>query len=244
MLGHDQTFVLIGSHGMLAHGIAQDLGVIPDIRIGQIIVAVVFKGKRTFRLTVGQVFQTVDTTHLELMIAPLHHFRRGVVSQFLHVVLQFRTASGTPEDIGIAVGSQQHTGVDTIDTLNRLRLRDKRSFRTVGNSHSDAKSPTRFGGCGEIEIVLPISLHAVGCPHGIGVWPDPGYLVLGDDDSMIGPVGQIFRREHMVVLHAEPVLSLSLRWKDVVRRIEVHLIIKYACGRVSGELVTNDRILS
>ena len=47
----------------------------------------------------------------------------------------------------------------------------------------------------------------------------------------------------MIVLHAEPVLSLSDGWFDVVRGVEVHLIIKHTRSGVSRELITDDGVL-
>ena len=45
---------------------------------------------------------------------------------------------------------------------------------------------------GEVEIVLAVFLDAVGCPHRVGVRTHPGYFVLGNDDTVVCPVGQIF----------------------------------------------------
>ena len=47
----------------------------------------------------------------------------------------------------------------------------------------------------------------------------------------------------MVVFHAEPVLSLSDGGLDVVRGVEVHLIIKHTRSGVSRELITDDWVL-
>ena len=47
----------------------------------------------------------------------------------------------------------------------------------------------------------------------------------------------------MVVLHTEPVLTLSFGGEDVMRRIEVHLVIKHTGGRISSKLITDHRVL-
>lgn len=62
---------------------------------------------------------------------------------------------------------------------------------------------------------------------------------------MVGPVGKILGGEHMVVSHAEPLLEsfVSIRSIDIVGWVDIHLIIKYACGRVSRELVADDGVL-
>ena len=244
VFGHDDALVFIGTHRVLAHSVADNLSILPYVGICQVIVAVVFEGKRTFCLTVGQVFQTVDAHHLHLAITPLHGLLRCVVGQLLHVLLQFSAAAVAPEDVGIAVGSLQHARVDAVDALDRLRLRNERSFGVVGNGYTDGEAPSARGRSRrEIEIVLPVSVDAVGCPHRVGVGAHPGHFVLRDDDAVVCPVRQVLRREDVVVLHAEPVLALP-RWRhDVVRRVEVHLIIKNACGRVGRELVADDGIL-
>ena len=60
---------------------------------------------------------------------------------------------------------------------------------------------------------------------------------------MVGPVGKVLRREYMIVGHAEPVLSLSLGWHDVVRRIDIDLVIEDACRRVGSIDAPDNRIL-
>ena len=79
LFGHNQALVFVGTHRVLAHGITEHLGLLSDVRIGQIVVAVVFEGKRTFRLTVGQVFQTVDTVHFKLTVAELDLLLRCII---------------------------------------------------------------------------------------------------------------------------------------------------------------------
>ena len=52
MLGHNQAFVLVGTHWVFTHSITENLGILSDIRIGEIIVAVIFECEWTFGLTV------------------------------------------------------------------------------------------------------------------------------------------------------------------------------------------------
>ena len=226
VLGHNQALVFVGTHGVLTHGIAENLGILTHIRIGEVVVAVILEGEGTLSLTVGQVFQTVHTHHLHLTVAPLDFLLRGVVGQLLHVVFELGTAAVAPEDVGIAVGSQEHTGVDAVDALDGFRLRNERTLRTVSDGHADTEAEAIRRCGGEVEIVLAVTLDAVGSPHRIGVGTHPGHFVLGDNHTVVCPVGEILGREHMVVLHAEPVLPLSCGGHDVVRGVEVHLIIK------------------
>ena len=103
VLSHNQTFILVRSHRILTHGIAQNLRVLSDVRIGKIVVAVILESQRALGLTVGQIFKAVDAIHLKFAFAPLHFLLGRVVGQFLHVGLEFGTATCSPEDIGIAV---------------------------------------------------------------------------------------------------------------------------------------------
>ena len=217
MLGHDEAFVFVGTHRVLTHGVAEHLGVLPHIRIGQVVIAVVLEGERAFSLTVGQVLEAVHAHHLEFALTPLHFLLRSVVGEFLHIILELGATSGTPEDIGVAVGCLQHAGVDAVDALDGLRLGNERSFGAVGDGYTNteathASSRSR----GEVEIVFAVSVDAVGRPHRIGVWSYPGHFVLSDNHTMVGPVGQILGREHMIVGHAEPVLALALGREDIM----------------------------
>ena len=144
LLGHDQPFILIRTHGVLTHRITKHLRILTDIRIGQVIPTVGLKGKGTLGLTVGQVFQTVDTQHLKLTVAPLDFLLGGIVSQLLHIGLELGTTACTPKDVGIAVRSLEHTGVDTIDALDGFGLTDERSLGTVSNSNTDTEATTIF----------------------------------------------------------------------------------------------------
>ena len=140
MLGHNQAFVFVGTHRVLTHGISQHLSVLSDVRIGQIVVAVVLKGERSFSLTAGQTFKTVHANHFHLAVTKLD-FRLGVVvGKFNHVGLQLGAASVAPENVGIAVRGLEHARVDAVDALDRLRLRNERACGTVSYGYADSKS--------------------------------------------------------------------------------------------------------
>ena len=47
----------------------------------------------------------------------------------------------------------------------------------------------------------------------------------------------------MVVLHAEPILTLSLGREDVVRRIQIHLTVEYTRRWVGSVLISDNRVL-
>ena len=245
MLSHDESLVFIWAHRILAHSISENFGVFTHIRIRKVVVAVVFKGERTFSLTTGQAFETVHPEHLKLAVTPLNSLLGIVVGKFLHIVFEFGTAPCPPEYVSVTVGCQKDTRVNSVDSLDRLRFRDEWSLRTVRYGYTHTK--TAHGSSRsrrKIEIVFSVPLNTVRCPHGIGVGPYPRHFVLGDNHAMVSPVGKILRREYMIILHAEPVLTLSLWRYDVMRRVKVYLVIEHSCRRVGGELITNNRVLS
>ena len=86
MLCHYKSLVLVWSHRILAHCITENLGAVPNIRISEVVVAVILESKRAFRLTTGQTFEAVYTKHLKLTVTPLYFFLRSVFGKFLHVV--------------------------------------------------------------------------------------------------------------------------------------------------------------
>ena len=254
---HDDALEVPRAQWRFRHGVGQCLGgVLPVAGVaahpgeGEVVPLTALEGERSFLETVGQSFHGLSAhlhrRHLghSLVAGHLHLLQFAV--EFQHVGFQTGAtdAHATPVDIRLAVVVDQHTGVDAHHTGHGLRLADKGTLRAFGHSHADGEAPARAFRCrGEVEIILPVLAHAVGSPHGIAVGLHPGHFVLGDDDAMVGPVGQILRREHMIVSHAEPVLPLSLGGHNVVGGIEIHLIIKYPCRGVGRKLVANDGIL-
>ena len=243
LLCHDESLVFVRSHWILTHGVGKDLGVLPHIRIGQVIVAVVLERERSFSLTVGQVLETMNAYHLHLTIAKLHGFPWVVICQFFHVVLELGTTAIAPEDVGVAIGGKEHARVDAEDAFDGLRLRNEWALGTVCYSHTHGKTASFSRSRREIEIVLPVSVNAVGRPHRIGVRSHPRNFVLSDNHSVIRPIGQILRREHMVVLHAKPVLTLTLGRINVVRGVQIHLSIEHTRSRVGRKLIADNGIL-
>ena len=68
MLSHDQSLVFVWTHRILTHGIAENLRLFTNVRIGQVVVAVVLESEWAFSLTVGQTLEAVDTHHLKLAV--------------------------------------------------------------------------------------------------------------------------------------------------------------------------------
>ena len=146
VLRHNQSLILIRSHRILTHGISEYFGILPHVWVGQVVIAIVLECEWSLRLSVGQVFEAIHTRQLELTVAPLDGLRRCVVGQFLHIGLEFGTTAGTPENVGIAIRSLKHAGVYAADSLDVLRLRNERTFRTVCDGNTDAEASTIFWG--------------------------------------------------------------------------------------------------
>ena len=71
MLRHDQALILIRTHRVLTHGVAEHLSIIPYVWVGEVVPTVSFESERAFSLAVGQAFETVHTNHLHLAVAEL-----------------------------------------------------------------------------------------------------------------------------------------------------------------------------
>ena len=192
MLRHNDSLILVWSHRILAHCISKDLGILPYIRIGKIIIAIVFKCERALGLTVRKILQAVHTDHLHFARSPFHDFTRIIVSKFLHIVLQLCATAVAPENIGVAVRSKKYARVNTMNTLDRLRFAHERAFRAVCNCHTDSESPC-LGCIRKIEVVFSVLLDTIRSPHRICIRLAPRDFFLSHDNSMISPGGKIFR---------------------------------------------------
>ena len=103
VLRHYDSLVFVWSHRILAHSIAENLSILPHIRIRKVIIAVIFECKRTFGLTARKSLKAVHTYHLELTVTPSDGIPRIVFGKFLHIVLEFGTASVTPEQVCVSI---------------------------------------------------------------------------------------------------------------------------------------------
>ena len=256
MLGHDDALEVPRTQRTLRHGVGQCLGGVGAIaRVathpweGEVVPVAAAEGKRAFLETVGQALHLLSAhlhrRHLRHALATWHLDFLQFSVELLHVALQLGTANAhaAPVDVGLSVVVDQHAGVNARDAFDGLWLAGVWSLGTVGRGNADGKAAPFLRGIGEEEVVAAVLEDAVGCPHGVARGVAPGNGLLRDDHSVVRPVGEVLRREHVIVGHAEPVLSLSLGRGDVVRGEQVHLIIKHARGRVGGELVANDRVL-
>ena len=263
MLGHDDALERPGSQRPVAHGVGQRLGATLAAHPGerQVVVLAAAEHEGAFLETVGQALHGLSAHEHRtawrgvVFVAAGHLHLAERILQLQHVVAQAGTAQShaRPVDIGLTVVVDQHAGVDARHATNRLGLADERSHGAVGSGHADGKAKACLRGGGEVEVILAVGeatvgrralpAHAVGGPHGVGVAPHPGHGVLGDDDAVVGPVGEVRRREDVVVGHAEPVGTLTGRRHDVVRRIQIHFAIEDTCRGVGRELMADNGIL-
>ena len=200
---HDDTLKLERSHGTVSHGIGECLCGVAYPRKGVIILPLALEYKRSLLKPIGQ---------------GLHLFGSSV--EFHHIVFQscHPHPHASPVDICFAIlGVDEHTGVNAMQSFYRLAHRTEWALRTEGNSYAHAKAPSLATRCSrEIEIIAAVLFHTVGCPHGIRVFLHPWHLVLSDNRSMVSPVGEVVRRENMIVLHREPFLLRFHRTNDIM----------------------------
>ena len=253
MLFHDDTFVFIRSHRLVAHGISETFGAIffAYPRVSEVKLTISLECERTFLEAFGQSFHC--------MTVELHAvWRFSWVLQFLvskldEIVFQscHTQSAASPEDDILAIGGLKHTRVDACNAFYIIRQGFVWPIRMVGCRHSDTKSVAscilvggeRLRSIGEKEIVFAIFLYAVRCPHRVSLWVAPWHLLLGKNHSVVGPVGEIIGREDMIVCHGKPFLFWFHGTDDVVRWKEVDSAIEYPCCWVCRKLVIDNRIL-
>ena len=152
-------------------------------------------------------------------------------------------AHSGPVQVRIAVGRLENAGVDAPDSGNGLFVCPVRAFRRVGHGYAYGKSAP-FPGCvWKHEIVFPVLLHAVRRPHGIAVRLAPGDVFLAEDDTVVRPVDEVFRRKDVIVGHAEPLPFRLYRADDVMRCEKPDLIAENTGGGIGRILIPDDGIL-
>ena len=245
VLGHDDALEVPRPQRRTRHGIGQRLSasLVPDPGERQVVPVAATEHKRPFLESFGQPF------HQPRRVGQLFHVRLQPRPAQAHAapvdvgcrLLPFPRKGGAPLPYGETVN--QHARVDAHDALDGFRLTGERPLGAIGDGHAHGKALHAPRCIGEVEIVASVTTDAVGCPHGVTRRVAPRHLLLGQYDAVVGPVRQVRRREHVVVLHREPVLPLPRRRLDVVGGVDVHLIIKYACGGVGHVLPTDDGVL-
>ena len=99
-----------------------------------------------------------------------------------------------PIDIRLAVIVDKNTWVYAFDAFYPLLRRPERAFGTVayGNAHTKHLVLLGFAGyCGEIQVVLSVSIDAVGCPHAVRTLLYPRYVILRELRAVILPVYKV-----------------------------------------------------
>ena len=127
---------------------------------------------------------------------PLHWTHLPI--QFHHIILQLspiaiRSRSTAVIDIGLAVVINEHTRINgrrrPLDIAHDL----KPAGRFVTNSHANlpAMKGLGFAGVWKIEIVFPILIGTVGCPHPSSLLTSPRHLALTQYLTMVNPMYHI-----------------------------------------------------
>ena len=253
---HNDSLEIPGTQGRLRHGVGQCLsGVLAFTRLTthprerQIVPVATAEGKRTFLEAIGQTFHFLTTNfhgrhfRLSLALGELHLLQFTV--QFQHIILQLGTtyAHTTPVEVGSTIVIDKYAGVNAHHSFDGLLFASVRSFWFRGSCHTNGKT-TAFAWSVRVEkVVLAVLADTVRSPHGVPLRIAPGHTFLTDDDAMVGPLGKVLRRTHMIVGHAEPVLSLTFGGHDVMRREQIDPVVKNTCRRVGRKLPADDGIL-
>ena len=231
VFGHENSLEVPRSQRILRHGIGQCLRatLMAHPREGEVIPSIALEHMGAFLESLGK---------------SLHYLSLSI--QFLHVALQScaTDAHARPIEIGLAIVVNKYRRINAAHASYGRRLAYKRSLGPRSRGHANSKAPTLFRCRGEVEIVLPVLADTLRGPHGIAIGLHPGHLVLRNDYTMVLPVDKIGRREDVIVGHAEPILTLPLGGRNVVRRVEIHPVAKKPCCRVGTELIMDNRILS
>ena len=251
VLGHDDALEIPGSQGRARHGVSQRLcpTLLPHPGEGQVIPVAPAEGEGAFLEPLGQSLHRLSAhQHRHGRYAVVATGQRHLLQlavQLCHIALQTGSANAhaAPVEVCRTVVVYEHTGVDAADATYGLLLQAERPCGRVACGYADGESPTRHGCIGEVEVVAPVLLHTVGCPHRVGVLLSPGHLLLAHYDAMVLPLGQVVRREYVVVGHAEPVLPLPLGRHDVVRGVQVYAPVEHPRRRVGSILVANNGVL-
>ena len=231
-LVHDQSLEGIGAFGVFAHGIGKRLGAIllPHPGKGEVEQPVTLKGEGPLLEAVGQSCDGLRRLGQRLVVV-------------VHACYGDAAVTG-PEEIALAPGGLKHTRVDALHAVQWLDGWREGSYGTGRCGDADAETALCSQSGREEQIVAALMLHAVGCPHGVAFVVGPRHLLLVEDDSVVGPVGEVGGGKDVVVGHGEPPPLRRHRTDDVVGRVEIDTTAEDAGSRIGGVLVTDHRVLA
>ena len=225
---HDYALERVGTHGMVAHGVGQGLGLVLHPRESEVVFPLALESEGSFLETLRQAF---------------HHLRLGI--QLHQVVFQpgHAQAAACPEDVSLAVAGLQNARVYAVDSRYRLVHGRERPRGTLAGGHAHGEAPSLLRRGREVEIVSAVLVDTVWRPHGVGVGLHPRHVVLVHYHAMVCPVHQVLGGEHMVIRHGKPFPLRLHGAHDVMGGVEIHLALEHAGRRIGGKLVVDNGIL-
>ena len=143
------------------------------------------------------------------------------------IALQLSAPDTTKIDIVAAVVIAEHSHIDTVTSADRVRLRDKRTFRLVTNGYTHTENViTVFQR--KIKIILSVFISYIAvpkltsCPRDVchtQCYTVVGYFAMHD----------IVGRENMIIIHIKMVTVIIFRNTGlaVVRRIDIQTAVEY-----------------
>ena len=224
------------THRVITHSVLEAFDCVFNVWIGDIVNSVALEHKRAF--------------HQSFFRYIFNFLCFG--SKFQHIVFQLgnKDPSHRPKQVSLSIFIDKYIGVDTGNTFDRSFLWNIRTFGFVGHRHTYTKTFTASGSCNvcigrEIKIIFSIAFHTVGRPHTVRSRIHPVHFVLAYNYTMIGPIGKIFRRKHMIIGHAEPIFPelCSFGSFNVMRREKIDFTVKNPSRWVGCKLVMDNWIL-
>ena len=196
----------------------------------------------------GKVEQSVALKGEGSLLEAVGQSRDGLrcLCQRLIVVVHARygdAAVAGPEEIALSPAGLKHTRIDAPHAVQGFGGWREGTDGAGGSGDADAETALRSQPGREEQVVASLMLHAVGSPHGVAFVVGPRHLLLVEDDTVVGPVGEIGGGKDVVVGHGEPPLLGCHGADDVVGRIEIDTVAEDAGGRIGGVLVTDHRVL-
>ena len=237
-----------GTIGIVAHGIAEQVGV--TRAVAKVVFALVLVHPAGLEETMGIVrrqrlsFLVHNQQGLgrlgELQHVGSHQGHPGrqrgllasgqvLVLEHLVVLIPLQLAAPDTTKVGVnlAVIVLEDAGVNGVGTTDRVGQRLEWAFGSIGYSHAQAHA-TIIVLAAEHQVILAVQLHDIAVPQ---LFLTPGNVFHAKYLAMVGylAVHYVIERQHVVVFHLEmsAVIVETLTAIPVVGRIDVETVTKY-----------------
>lgn len=244
---------------IIAYGIAQAVSITGRVRkvIASIVLMYPTCLEETTHIVTGRQRFTIlaQYNHLPRHFGKLQHIftqfhhtrrkRRFIISWedgtlqclVVAVALQLATPQSAEIHIIIAISIIKHSRVDAIATLDRCRLRNKRSLGAIAHCYSYTKNIIPILQR-KIHVILSVLFHHIAIPQ---LSTCPRNILHFKHYTMVFyfPLHHVSSRKHMIILHIEMVTVIILNNPTfpIMRRINIKPIIKDMHSRICHIIV-------